>query len=260
MNMNKLQLVILAGGLGTRLREETEFRPKPMVEIGGKPILWHIMKYYSTWGVCEFIICTGYKGEMIKDYFLNYGADQYDLTIDRSDKKVTQIGTSNVENWKVTVVDTGALTPTGGRISQIQKYITQDEFLCTYGDGVANVDISELVNLHRNNNSIATLTAVKPLSRFGVLDILSDGKVEKFREKPRMETWINGGYFVFNREIFKLLNLETTLELEPLSALAASGNLSAYRHDGFWQSMDTLREAQILNKLWSADEAEWKIW
>jgi glucose-1-phosphate cytidylyltransferase len=258
--MRNLPLVILAGGLGTRIREETEFRPKPMVEIGGKPILWHIMKYYSTWGVSEFIICAGYKSEMIKDYFLDQSANQYDVTVDFNDKKVTQIGSNKTGNWKVTVVDTGELTPTGGRISKIEKYITQDDFYCTYGDGVANIDISALVSLHRNNNSIATLTAVKPLSRFGVLDILADGKVEKFREKPRMETWINGGYFVFNRGIFKLLNAGTTLELDPLSALAARGDLSAYRHEGFWQPMDTLREAQLLNNLWNSGEAEWKTW
>lgn len=253
-------LVILAGGLGTRLREETEFRPKPMVEIGGKPIIWHIMKYYSSWGINEFIICTGYKGEVIKDYFLNYRANQSDITVQLGGKSDLLIHHAAEEDWKVTIVDTGSLTPTGGRLSKIADHIRTDNFFCTYGDGVANVDISKVYDLHFSNSSIATLTAVKPMSRFGVLDIGSDGKVIKFKEKPRMDTWINGGYFVFSKEIFSYLNHNSTLEQEPLSEISRMGRLSAFQHEGFWQPMDTLREAELLNATWARGEAEWKVW
>jgi glucose-1-phosphate cytidylyltransferase len=253
-------LVILAGGLGTRLREETEFRPKPMVEIGGKPIIWHIMKYYSSWGINEFIICTGYKGEVIKDYFLNYRANQSDITVQLGGKSDLLIHHVAEEDWKVTIVDTGSLTPTGGRLSKIADYIRTDDFLCTYGDGVANVDISKVYDLHFSNSSIATLTAVKPMSRFGVLDIGRDGKVIKFKEKPRMDTWINGGYFVFSKEIFSYLDHNSTLEQEPLSEISRMGLLSASQHEGFWQPMDTLREAELLNAIWARGEAEWKVW
>lgn len=253
-------LVILAGGLGTRLREETEFRPKPMVEIGGKPIIWHIMKYYSSWGINEFIICTGYKGEIIKDYFLNYRANQSDITVQLGGKNDLLIHNDAEEDWKVTIVDTGPLTPTGGRISKIAQHIQTEHFYCTYGDGVANVDISKVYDLHTTNASIATLTAVKPMSRFGVLDIGGNGKVIKFKEKPRMDTWINGGYFVFSKEIFNYLDDDSTLEQEPLSEVSQLGRLSAFQHEGFWQPMDTLREAELLNAIWVRGEAEWKIW
>jgi glucose-1-phosphate cytidylyltransferase len=253
-------LVILAGGLGTRLREETEFRPKPMIEIGGKPIIWHIMKYYSTWGVNEFIICTGYKGEIIKNYFLNYQTNQSDVTVKLGNNQGVKVLSEVDEDWNVTIVDTGPLTPTGGRISKIAKLIKGQEFYCTYGDGVANIDLSKLSDLHKMSKSIATLTAVKPLSRFGVIDISEAGQVLNFREKPRMDTWINGGFFLFGKEIFELLDENSTLETEPLVDLAQSGHLSAYQHEGFWQPMDTLREVELLNSLWANGNAAWKIW
>jgi glucose-1-phosphate cytidylyltransferase len=258
--MFNIPLVILAGGLGTRLREETEFRPKPMVEIGGKPILWHIMKYYSVWGVKEFIICTGYKGDYIKNYFLNYRTNQSDITVKIGSHQPVEVHQDITEDWQVTVVDTGPLTPTGGRIAKVARYISTENFYCTYGDGVANVDIAKLCELHLKNRSIATLTAVKPLSRFGVLDVAGSGQVIKFREKPRMDTWINGGYFLFKREILELLHEESTLEHEPLATLSARGHLSAYEHEGYWQPMDTMREVETLNHAWATGNAEWKIW
>jgi glucose-1-phosphate cytidylyltransferase len=258
--MSSIPLVILAGGLGTRLREETEFRPKPMVQIGGKPILWHIMKYYSCWGVNEFIICTGYKGEQIKNYFLNYQNISSDISINLRTGLSSVITSDSNEDWKVTVVDTGPLTPTGGRINKIKNYINSDTFFCTYGDGVANVDINSLLDLHTRSQSIATLTAVQPLSRFGVIDFGISGQVASFREKPRLDTWINGGYFVFNKGIFDYLSDDCSLEVEPLAKLASSGELSAFQHDGFWQPMDTLRESQFLNDKWNEGKAEWAIW
>ena len=258
--MSKVPLVILAGGLGTRLREETEFRPKPMVEIGGMPIIWHIMKYYSVWGVREFIICTGYKGEMIKNYFSNFRINNNDITVQYGKNHNIKIHSESNENWKVTVVDTGPLTPTGGRIHKVMKHVKTKYFYCTYGDGVANVNIKNLTKFHLESKSTATMTSVRPLSRFGVIDIDENGRVNKFREKPRMETWINGGFFVFNQEIFAKLDPESTLEKEPLINLAKEGKLSAYKHDGFWQPMDTFRENQYLNELWQENKAEWKIW
>lgn len=258
--MSPIPLVILAGGLGTRLREETEFKPKPMVQIGGKPILWHIMKYYSCWGVNEFIICTGYKGEQIKNYFLNYQNINSDVSVDLSSGTSKVLNSALNENWKVTVVDTGPLTPTGGRINKIQDYIKSETFFCTYGDGVANVNIDSLLDLHLKNESVATLTAVQPLSRFGVIDFGKNGQVASFREKPRLDTWINGGYFVFNRRIFDYLSDECSLELEPLAKLANSGELSAFQHHGFWQPMDTLRESHFLNEKWDEGNAEWAMW
>ena len=258
--MMNAPLVILAGGLGTRLREETEFRPKPMVEIGGNPIIWHIMKYFSGWGVKEFVICTGYKGEFIKNYFMNYRTNRSDITINLGAKENIIVHHDVEEDWKITIVDTGPLTPTGGRIAKIAKYIKTENFYCTYGDGVADVNIAELTDLHLKNKSIGTLTAVKPLSRFGVLDINEIGQVKKFREKPRMDTWINGGYFVFNRSIFDILDENSTLEREPLALLSQKGLLSAYCHDGYWQPMDTLREAEMLNANWDTGKAEWKNW
>ena len=258
--MENVPLVILAGGLGTRLREETEFRPKPMIEIGGMPIIWHIMKYYSSWGVNEFIICTGYKGEIIKNYFLNYGVIQNDITVKTGAKSTLQIHQEQNDDWKITIVDTGPLTPTGGRIFKIQKYIETDFFYCTYGDGLANIDIEELTRVHLKTKALATLTAVKPMSRFGVLDIDENKNVVQFREKPRMDSWINGGYFVFNRQIFNRLSADSILEEDPLSGLTRNGKLSAYQHEGFWQPMDTYREAQFLNSLWEKNMADWKIW
>ena len=258
--MAKAPLVILAGGLGTRLREETEFRPKPMVEIGGMPIIWHIMKYYSCYGVQDFIVCTGYKSEMIKNYFLDYKVNRIQSSSDNQYGSKSTEKEISPEKWNITIVDTGPLTPTGGRIHKIQKYVNTYYFYCTYGDGVANIDIEKLTDLHLNSDAVATLSAVKPLSRFGVLDIDSYSKVLKFREKPRMDTWINGGYFVFNKKIFEILDDGTTLENEPLISLTNSNELAAYKHEGFWQPMDTYRETLFLNELWNNDQAEWKIW
>ena len=258
--MLKAPLVILAGGLGTRLREETEFRPKPMIEIGGKPIIWHIMKYYSAFGINDFIICTGYKGEYIKNYFLNYRTNQSNISVKLGSGQGVTVLSEVEEDWIITIADTGPLTPTGGRLSKIASYIKAENFYCTYGDGVANIDLSKLSDLHCESNSVATLTAVKPLSRFGVIDIEPSGKVLSFREKPRIDTWINGGFFIFSKEIFSMLDENSTLEREPLVALSQNGTLSAYQHEGFWQPMDTLREVELLNSLWANGEAEWKIW
>jgi len=258
--MMNAPLVILAGGLGTRLREETEFRPKPMVEIGGKPIIWHIMKYYSSWGIKEFIICTGYKGEYIKNYFLNYRNYQSDITVSLGKNQDIQIHQDVQEDWKVTIVDTGPLTPTGGRIFKIANYIDTDNFYCTYGDGLANVNLDKLTQKHAESNAIATLTAVRPLSRFGVLEIEENGTVSRFREKPRMDTWINGGFFLFNKDIFNHLDEGSILEQEPLASLSNLGKLTAYLHEDFWQPMDTLREAELLNSMWATGEADWHIW
>lgn len=253
-------LVILAGGLGTRLQEETEFRPKPMVQIGGMPILWHIMKYYSTWGINNFVVCTGYKGEMIKDYFLNYRTNQNNITVKLGKSSSLIVHEERNEDWTVSIVDTGPLTPTGGRLFKAQQYIDGENFYCTYGDGVANVHLGELTTRHFENKAVGTITAVKPLSRFGVLDINEDRNVKSFREKPRMDSWINGGYFVFSQDIFAKLNADSILEYDPLIQLSEEGKLAAHLHEGFWQPMDTAREVKFLNELWNNNQAEWKIW
>jgi len=258
--MSSLPLVILAGGLGTRMREETEFRPKPMVEIGGKPMIWHIMKYYSAWGITDFVICTGYKGDFIKNYFLNYQINQSDVTVTLGKHETLDIHSKGNDNWKVSIVDTGALTPTGGRISRVEKYIKSDDFYCTYGDGLADVNIEKLTEFHFASGSTATVTAVKPVTRFGVLDLDRDGRVIGFREKPKTESWVNGGYFVLNKKIFDYLSDDTALEQEPMMKLAELGELAAFQHEGFWQPVDTVREAQSLDAKWLADEALWKIW
>ncbi len=255
--MTNAPLVILAGGLGTRLREETEFRPKPMVQVGGKPIIWHIMKYYSCYGVNKFVICAGYKGEMIKDYF-----SDYKNTIENNLNHLNESKTKNpdIENWNINIIDTGPSTPTGGRINKIKKYINTDYFYCTYGDGVANIDISRLTDLHLKSKATATLSAVKPLSRFGVLDIGPDNSVKRFREKPQSDNWVNAGYFVFEEKIFDYLTERSVLENEPFAQLAKDNQMHAFRHEGFWQPMDTYREFKLLNDLWESDKAPWKVW
>jgi glucose-1-phosphate cytidylyltransferase len=255
-----MKAVILAGGLGTRLREETEFRPKPMVEIGGKPIMWHIMKIYAHYGITEFVVCAGYKGGVIKEYFLNYEALSNDYTIRLGARDSLEFHGSHSESkWEVTVVDTGHGTETGGRVKLVEPFVGGDRFMVTYGDGLADVDVRALLDFHESHGRLATMTTVRPFSRFGVVEIGPDGDVFSFREKPRYEDWVNGGFFVFEREVFDYLDMGHILEREPLQALAKDGQLKAYRHDGFWQPMDTHREFTMLNDLWIHD-APWKVW
>lgn len=253
--------LILAGGLGTRLREETEFKPKPMVHIGGRPIIWHIMKNLSIQGIKEFCVATGYKGEILKNYFLNYDLQNTDLTLNLGEKSsIVSHGSHEESNWKVTLVDTGSLTMTGGRVFNSLKYLDGDRFLCTYGDGLADIDLNALIKFHLSHKKMATVTAVKPLSRFGVMDLDQDGLVTEFREKPIMDSWVNGGFFIFEKGIKDYLDSECILEKEPLINLAANGQLIAYRHTGFWQPMDTIRESDLLNDLWNKGQAPWKNW
>jgi glucose-1-phosphate cytidylyltransferase len=256
-----MKAIILAGGLGTRLREETEFRPKPMVEIGGKPILWHIMKNLSQHGLDDYVIATGYKSEMIKDYFLNYQAKSGDFTVEIGSSSVPKFhSTQTNENWKVTVADTGAESLTGERVKRAAKYLDKGEpFLVTYGDGLADVDIKKLIEFHNGHKGLATVTAVRPVSRFGVLELDEESFVKEFKEKPKSSNWINVGYFVFNYEVLQYLD-DGPLEGQPLAQLASDGNLAAYKHDGFWQPMDTIRETKLLNDMWDSGSASWKTW
>ena len=256
-----MKVVILCGGLGTRLREETEFRPKPMVEIGGKPILWHIMKIYSAFGFNEFIICLGYKGYMIKEYFSSYFLHQSDVTIDIKSNKI-EVHNNVCEPWKVTLVDTGLNTMTGGRIKRIKNYVKNETFMVTYGDGVGNIDLKKLLYFHKNHGKYATLTAVQPLGRFGALEINTKDEIINFQEKPKGDkAWINGGFFVLEPQIFDYINGDETIwEREPLEKLAKDGQLAAYRHKGFWMCMDTLRDKKELETLWNSGNPPWKIW
>jgi glucose-1-phosphate cytidylyltransferase len=252
--------VILAGGLGTRIREETEFKPKPMVEIGGRPVLWHIMKHLSSYGIDRFVICVGYKGDIIRDYFLNYRARNNDFTVSLGRKDELKFHSSHEEsNWSVTIAETGATTNTGGRVLGIKKYVAGEKFLCTYGDGLSDIDINNLLEFNLQKNKIATVTAVRPLSRFGILDLDGENNVTSFKEKPQAEGWINGGFFIFKPEIFNYLSPDITLEKEPLQKLAVDNQLSAYKHEGFWQPMDTFRESKMLNELWDSGLAPWRV-
>ena len=256
-----MKVVILAGGLGTRLREETEFKPKPMVPIAGRPILWHLMKSYSSFGFTEFVICTGYRGEVIREYFSNFESLNSDFTVNLgSPSKTIQHGDLDESGWSVTVAETGANTMTGGRISKIRKYVAGETFMCTYGDGLSDINIDELLKFHRNHGKIATISATKPISRFGALNLSSDGTVKSFNEKPQSEEFVNAGFFVFQPEIFNYLDDDCVLEQEPLNQLALDGELMAFRHEGFWQPMDTYRETLILNEMWNTDTAPWKTW
>jgi glucose-1-phosphate cytidylyltransferase len=256
-----MKAVILAGGLGTRLREETEFRPKPMVEVGGKPILWHIMKLFAHHSIVEFVVPIGYRGDVIRDYFLNYEGRTNDFTIRLGHTHEIEYHNSHLESdWLVTVVDTGAETPTGGRVSRIQKFVEGERFLATYGDGLADVDIGKLLAFHESHGRLATMTTVKPLTRFGVVEADPDGTVAHFREKPQTEDSVNAGFFVFEPGVFDYLTDDTALEREPLEALARDRQLAAFSHDGFWQPMDTYREFTMLNELWSTGSAPWKVW
>ena len=256
-----MRAIILAGGLGTRMREETEFRPKPMVDIGGRPVLWHIMKNLAHFGISDFIIATGYKSDMIKEYFLNYEAWNNDFTIDLGKKDSLTFHNAHDEGrWTVTIAYTGENTMTGGRILQASKYLDDQPFLVTYGDGLANVDLDALRAHHQKTDSLATVTTVQPTSRFGVMDVADSGRVISFSEKPKLEGWINIGFFIMEPEFLSYLDPDSILENEPLVKLAESGRLSAYRHKGFWQPMDTYRESLALNELWESGLAPWKTW
>ena len=254
----KPKVIILCGGAGTRLREETEFKPKPLVEIGDKPILWHIMKIYSHYGFNDFILSLGYKGEMIKNYFLNYEYLINDFTLNLSTKKKKVYFHENkIENWNITFVDTGNETNTGGRIFKLRDFV-DDIFFATYGDGVANINIKNLLDFHLKNKKISTLTAVHPVSKYGSIE-LRKYNVTEFKEKPELQGWINGGFFVFNKEIFQYLNDNCVLEDEPLKTLAKKNQLSAYLHGDFWQCMDTYKDVVLLNNLWK-NKSPWKMW
>lgn len=258
-----MKVVILAGGLGTRLMEETEARPKPMVEIGGKPILWHIMKIYEHYGFNDFIICLGYKATLIKDYFYNYYLHNSDITIDLESNKMI-IHYSNAESFKVTLIDTGLNTNTAGRIKRVKEHLRGETFMLTYGDGVANINISELVKFHFAHKKLATLTSIQVPGRFGNINIIEDGVVDNFQEKPHGDgMWINGGFFVLEPQIFDYLNGDmdnVQWEKGPLLNIANDKQLSAYKHNGFWKCMDALRDRIELEEMWSTGKAEWKIW
>lgn len=257
-----MKAVILAGGYGTRISEESSIRPKPMVEIGEKPILWHIMKIYSTYDINEFIICCGYKGYVIKEYFANYFLHMSDVTFDMKNNKM-DVHTNGVEPWRVTLVDTGEGTMTGGRLRRVKDYIGNETFCFTYGDGVGNIDIGRLVDFHFKHKTLATLTAVQPPGRFGAFNLGQEQtKIPGFKEKPQGDgAWINGGFFVLEPAALDYVTGDSTVwEREPLEKLAQDGQLSAYRHFGFWQPMDTLRDKNLLEDLWQSGEAPWKVW
>ena len=258
-----MKVVLFAGGLGTRISEETDARPKPMVEIGGKPILWHIMKIYSQYGFNEFIICLGYKGYVIKEYFMHYFLHNSDLTIELGNNKVEIHGT-NTESFKVTLVDTGQHTKTAGRLKKVQKYVGDEDFMLTYGDGVSDVNMKELLAFHKEHNKIATVTAVQMDARFGGMDLAANGDVVSFREKTKDESkWINGGFFVLKPAVFNYLEGDMNdmmWEDDPLEKLSSTNQLAAYKHKGFWKCMDALRDKLELEALWQTNQAKWKIW
>ena len=255
-----MQAVILAGGLGTRLSEETHLKPKPMVEIGGKPILWHILKIYSHHGINDFVICLGYKGYLIKEFFANYSLHTSDVTYDLKKEEIT-VHRRKSEEWKVTLVDTGENTLTGGRLLRVKEYLKNEPFCFTYGDGVGNIDINKLINHHNNSKKLATLTAVQPPGRYGALE-LSGNIVISFQEKPLGDnSWINGGFFVLDPSVIKLISGDECMwEDEPLKLLASQGELNAFKHFGYWQPMDTLRDKKVLEEQWINGKAPWKMW
>ncbi|MCE3268965.1 MAG: rfbF [Burkholderiales bacterium] len=256
-----MKCVLLAGGLGTRLSEETVIKPKPMVEIGGKPILWHIMKMYSHYGINEFIICLGYKGYVVKEYFANYFLHMSDVTFDMQNNQM-EVHSNYAEPWKVTLINTGDDSMTGGRLKYAKEYVKNDEAFCfTYGDGLSNVNISKLIEFHNTQGRLATLTAVTPPGRFGALDI-NEQIITSFKEKPKGDgAYINGGFFVLSPKVIDLIDSDSCIwEKEPLEALAEGGQLAAYTHDEFWQPMDTLRDKHYLESLWNSNEAPWKLW
>lgn len=257
-----MKVVILAGGLGTRISEESHLKPKPMIEVGDAPILWHIMKYYSSYGFNEFIICCGYKGYVIKEYFADYYLHRSDITFDFSDNNKMIVHNNVAEPWKVTVIDTGLNTMTGGRLKRIQKYVGNETCMMTYGDGVSNVNLDALLKFHREHGKAATLTAIQPGGRFGVLDIDDSQTVRQFSEKAKEDGgWINAGFMVLEPEAFSYIEGDQTyFEKEPLENMAKDGNLAAYRHEGFWKCMDTMRDKGMLDELWNKGNAPWKLW
>ena len=257
-----MKVMLLAGGFGTRLSEETGLRPKPMVEIGGKPILWHIMKMYSKYGFNDFVVLLGYKGYYIKEYFANYFLHQSDVTIDIKNNKIEVLNNSS-EPWKITLIDTGTNTMTGGRIKRVQDFVGNEPFMLTYGDGVSDIDIGKLVKFHKSHGKLMTMTSAQPDGRFGALDITSDNKVQEFQEKPKGDgSWINAGFFVCEAKVFDYITQgdSTVFEQQPLKNLAKNGEIYTYKHDGFWMPMDTLRDKNVLSKMWDNDKAPWKTW
>lgn len=257
-----MKAVILAGGLGTRLSEETNLKPKPMVEIGNRPIIWHIMKYFSCYGVNEFIICAGYKSEYIKNYFANYFQSNSDIMVNLKTNNV-EVLNKQKEDWKISIIDTGNNTMTGGRLKRVEKYLGQEDFFFTYGDGLSNVNLDNLKEFHKKNNYVATLTAIRTPERFGKLSISKEsGQVTNFQEKPEnLNEWINGGFFVLSKEIFNFIkNDETIFEKHTLESLSKKEKLAAYKHDGFWHAMDKLSDKKYLDEIWSNNASPWKIW
>lgn len=256
-----MKVVILAGGLGTRLSEETDIKPKPMIEIGGKPILWHIMKIYSYYGFNDFIICCGYKGYIIKEYFVNYYLHQADVTVDLANNDL-QIHSAHAEPWKVTLVDTGLDTMTGSRIKRVHKYIGNERFMLTYGDGLGNVNIKELLNHHMASHKKATVTAVQPIGRFGSLIFEDNDELKFFKEKPKDGDWVNGGFFVLEAAIFDYIEdlNDSIWERTPLENLLKDNELNAYKHKDFWHPMDTLRDRNELERIWKSDQCKWRLW
>ncbi|MEG1859546.1 MAG: glucose-1-phosphate cytidylyltransferase [Christensenellaceae bacterium] len=257
-----MKVVILAGGFGTRISEESHLKPKPMIEIGERPILWHIMKYYSAFGYNDFVICLGYKAYSIKEFFADYFLHTSDITFDFSEGNKMTVHNNFAEPWKVTLIDTGLHTMTGGRVKHIKEYVDNKPFMLTYGDGVADVNIDELVRFHKQHGKIATMTAIQPSGRFGMLDINNGNSISSFREKLQQDSgWINGGFMVLEPAIFDYIeNDSTVLEKEPLEKLAKEGQLMAYKHDGFWQCMDTMRDKMLLDTLLLENKAPWKVW
>ena len=257
-----MKVVILAGGFGTRISEESHLKPKPMVEIGERPILWHIMKIYSSYGFNDFIICLGYKGYCIKEYFAHYFLHESDVTFDFKKQNERMIHHHSAEPWTVTLVNTGVETMTGGRVKRVREYIGYEPFLLTYGDGVADVNITELVSYHQAHGKLATVTSIQPAGRFGALDLDSNNLVNGFKEKPKGDdAWINGGFFVMEPQVLDYIADDMTiLEKEPLEGLARDGQLVSYKHSGFWQPMDTLRDKNQLEEIWKSDSAPWKVW
>jgi glucose-1-phosphate cytidylyltransferase len=255
-----MKAVILAGGLGTRISEETESKPKPMIEIGAKPLLWHVMKIYSAHGINEFVVCLGYRGYVIKEYFANYYLHMGDVTFDMKDNRM-EVHQSGAEPWKVTLIDTGEETMTGGRLKRVLPYVDDEEFCFTYGDGVADLDIGELIRFHREHGRLATVTAVQPSGRFGALDIEGD-VIRRYEEKPKGDGgWINGGFFVLSPEVASYVDGDSTVwEQQPLQRLAEDEQLAAYRHSGFWYAVDTVRDKRHLQELWESGSAPWKLW
>ena len=257
-----MKVVLLAGGFGTRILEESHLKPKPMIEIGGQPILWHIMKEYSSYGFNEFVICAGYKQQVIKEYFANYYLHRSDITFDFTAQNEMVVHNNVAEPWKVSIVDTGLNTMTGGRIKRVRDYIGNDTFMLTYGDGVCDINIKELYDFHKKSGKLATMTAIQPGGRFGTLDIDESNTIERFSEKRKEDGgWINGGYMVIEPQVIDYIDGDQTVfEREPLERLAAEGQLQAYKHDGFWQCMDTLRDKNLLEELLEQNKAPWKIW